>query len=305
MQTQTKLTAQFIAAQIRPGFDGGLRQLFAEHGSCEPRLTWDPDEKELPHPFLVRFHELCQDSAGPEGRLLARTFNLDTFNGLHDWMIIVHVEDSGRRFRYGHYGRGISDIRGVSLQGNTTSALSGHIGIFFDAIYKAVIAHKLPILTHHQAVKTIFARSWDRLIVPICDDDDNVVQFAVLNVANNELSAGLEIVPDPILIADRDQIVRYANRAAREMFGRQIYLGSNMDLFTFAGIDMEMPSTPEELAQSQTVRDATSLVLRDTMIERFYLTISGTTQWGNSFYVITLRPEIGRPNAQEPLDRSQ
>lgn len=131
---------------------------------------------------------------------------------------------------------------------------------------------------------------WERLIVPLFDDAGNIARIAVMNVPDNELRAGLEIIPDPVLIVDEDQIVRYANRPAREIFDRQTVPGSNKDLFSYAEIDIEMPAPPDKLAKSQVVHDVISIVLSGTMIERFLLTISAVERWGSAYYVITLRP---------------
>ena len=200
--------------------------------------------------------------------------------------------DAQNTFRYLHYGNGIADFHGVSLLGKSTTFFSNYIGTFLHAVYLAVIERREPVLAIHAPAKAVFARSWNRLIVPLCDVNGRITQFAVINIPDNELRAGLEIVPDPVLILDSNQIVRFANRPARELFGRQIYQGSKMDLFTFAGIDVEMPASPWEMAASKTVHDVVSLAIADTMIERFNLTISGTVQWGTAFYVITVHPAI-------------
>ena len=289
-----------IAASIRPNDRDDLRKLFGDQGSRPPQIVWSPLQVDLTNPQIARFDAICQAMPQTDGRILAIDFDLDAVASLTDWLLLLDVEGDGTVYRYRHYGEGIADVRGVSMLGRTTGEFSGHIGQFFTAIYRAVQNHKQRLLTIHVPPGMTLARSWERLIVPLFDPAGEVVQFAVLSVPDNALRAGLELIPDPVLIADADQIVRYANRAARELFSRQTYLSANMDLFTFAGIDLDLPCPPADLARSGVVHDVISIVLRGTMIEHFLLTVSGTEQLGAACYVITLRPAIDQGNCNEP-----
>ncbi len=284
-----------LADSLCRGADDGLRALFEAAGSRGPVLRWSPAESDLQNPIVRRFHALCRALRDAEGRVPAAAFRMDAFAGLHDWMMLIDVEAGGARFRYRHYGDAIAEIRGMSMTGRTTEGFGGHISTFFAAVYTAALTRRDWVQTIHEPPGAIFARNWERLIVPLAGATGEIVQFAVANVADNELRPGLEIIPDPVLIVDAGQVVRYANRAAREMFGRQIYQGSELDLFAFSGIDLDPPDRPEALLRAGTVRDAISLAIRGTMIERFHLTLSATEQWGTAYYVITLRPAIPSP----------
>ncbi|MCG6901582.1 MAG: PAS domain-containing protein [Rhodobacter sp.] len=297
IQTDSADTMDQLIAELLPDGHEHLRRLFEDQGSAAPHILWSPKPDDLTNPLIARFAGACDGLPQTNGRILASDFHIEDFAALRDWMLVLDVEGDGSTFRYAHYGNGIADIRGLSMLGQTTESFGGHISRFFTAVYRAVQARKCPVLTVHVPPRQIFARHWERLIVPLFDTAGTVIRFIVLNVPDNELRPGLEIIPDPVLIADENQIVRYANRAAREMFGRQVYLGSNMDLFAFAGIDIILPATPRDLARSRTIRDSISIVLRGALIERFQLTVSGTVQWGNAFYVITLRPAVEQANA--------
>lgn len=290
-----------LEADLDPRLYGALRKLFEDQGLKLPLIIWSPNVRDLKNPLVARFGETCASLPHSDERILARDFNMNDFAFLADWMLLIDVEQDGTVFRYAHYGNGIANVRGVSMLGQTTAVFGGFISQFFEAVYSAVIKHKKLIYTTHEPPKEIFARNWERLIVPLFDSGGNVVQFAVINVPDNELCSGLEIIPDPVLIADENQIVRYANRPAREMFGHQSYFGSSMDLFTFAGIAIEMPAPPTELVHKGAVHDVVSIVLRGTMVERFLLTISATAQLGHAFYVITLRPSLGQSPTIPPI----
>ena len=292
MHDPLNMTVENLAAQLHAGRDGILTRLFLSNGRRKPEIYWSPDLNAIRNPLLARFNAIRLSLSNADGRLPHDRFDIDHFRGLQDWLMVLDVENAGLDFRYSFYGDGIADMRGVSLHGTTVKDLNDYVGNFFAAVYRTVVSRKEPVLTLHEPPKSVFARSWERLIVPLFQADGTISNLIALNVPDNELRPGLEIVPDPILIADENQIVRYANRAAQETFGHQIYLGADMDLFTFAGIDMDMPASARELARTKTVRDAVSLVISGRMIERFQLTISGTIQWGNPYYVITLRPAI-------------
>ncbi|KMW58714.1 hypothetical protein AIOL_003693 [Candidatus Rhodobacter oscarellae] len=289
MQNRDQDAVSALADGLRPERTSAFAEIFRTHGAREPTILWDPSLDDIDNPLLRQFHSRCTALA-VDGGIRMQDFRLEDFRGLEDWMTLLDVEADGRVFRYRHFGDGIANIRGLKLLGQTTQTLGGHIALFFDAVFRAALQHRLPVFTVHEPPKAIFALQWSRLIFPLLDESGDIRQFLVMTLADNELRAGLEIIPDPVLIVDRDQIIRFANRAARESFGRELYLGSEVDLFQFAGIDIELPATPEEMARSETVRDVVSLAIRGTMIERFHLTVSGTAQWGCCFYVITLRP---------------
>jgi len=279
-----------LTDDLLPGAGGQLAKLFESEGRPPPRMVWSPKSSDYSNPLISRFAQTCHALAQPDGRVLARDFNVDAFRPLQDWLLHLDIEDDGKVFRYLHYGDGIASVRGLSMLGKTTEAFGGHISTFFSAVYRAVLLQKDWILTVHTPPHKVFARQWERLIVPLFDDAGSVAQFTVLNVPDNELRPGLDIIPDPVLIVDEDMIVRYANRVAREVFGHQDHLETHMTLFAYSGIDTDMPAPPGELVKSQAVHDVVSLVLRDTMIQRFMLTISATQQWGTAYYVITMRP---------------
>lgn len=287
---ETEFDIDKLSGDLLPQASDELKKMFAQAGSPPPRLIWSPKATDYTNPLIALFADSCHALAQPDGRVLAKDFDVDNFRPLQEWLMLLDIEDSGKVFRYIFYGDGIAQVHGRSMQGKSSGAFSGHISIFFTAVYNAVLRQKDWIWTAHAPPQNVFARQWERLIVPLFDNADTIVQFAVLNVPDNELRAGLDIIPDPVLIVDEDMIVRYANRIARETFGRQDHLETQMDLFTYSGIDIDMPAAPHELAKSYAVHDVVSLVLRETIIQRFMLTISGTEQWGTAYYVITMRP---------------
>ncbi len=276
---------------IAEGFSPSLQTAFAAQGYRAPMAQWAPDVRGYMHPLISGFALACNRFARGDGRLRAKDLEVGNLAEFQDWLMLLDVESAGTEFRYIHYGHGIADLRGLSMQGRTTSYFSGHISRFFAATYRAVLARKERLLTVHEPPKRVFVENWHRLIVPLFDEaGQDVVRLAVLNVPDNVYRAGLEAVPDPVLIADRDLHVRFANRAARETFGQTAGFGRQMDLFGFAGLDFQVADEPEELAQKGAVRDVICLAVHGCMIQRYLVTVTGLLMRRRAFYLMTLRP---------------
>lgn len=266
---------------------------FTKQGYEPPFILWSPLFEDLPHPLLRRFAQICDHLADENGRVRRSMATPDAFYGLLDWLMLLDVEDAGQNFRYRHYGEGIAGFRGASLAGKTSTFFSGHISTLFTALYQAVTVRKERVLSAHQPPRSILVCEWKRLIVPLFDEAGEVVEgMAVVNVPDADIRVGLDVVPDPVLIADREVVVRYANIAAQRVFGQQFQFGSRIDLFGYAGISLDNMEPPENLARSQAIRDRVCLGVKDGLVQRFHLTISGLSLHDRSFYVITLRPEL-------------
>lgn len=274
--------------------------MFKAAASRAPIVTWSPRPADAQNRLVRKFALAVEERALPGGTLPDDRFDFLEWTPFDDWLILLDVEDDGTTFRYSHFGTGIANIRGGSRVGETAASFGGHVAFFFQEVFRAVAAMGRPVQTIHDAPRAIFAGTWERWIVPLVDDAGEVRRILALMVPDTPLSAGLEIVPDPVLILDENQIVRFANRAARETFGRQIYLGSDLDLFQFAGIDLVLPQTPLHLAHSGRVHDSVSVGLRDGIVRHFDVTVSGMLQWGTAFYVAILRPRRDRADTAKP-----
>jgi PAS domain-containing protein len=304
MQDAAALSSESLAAEIcADGASPDLLRLFRANGAAAPRLLWSPAEADLENRLLRQFFARCRLAAEREA-LCVTDLGPDSFAGLEDWLLRLSIEyarDTGAsgpagatRFRYGAYGRVLQTHRGRDMTGALVGAHGGHIGLFFDAVYRAVMRRGEWLFSVHEPPKTIFAQAWHRLIVPVFDTrGGSVVEIVALVVPENEYQAGLEIIPDPVLIADADLIVRFANRAAREVFGQTVYhTAREMTLADFAGIDLGRPPPPEEMMRHGAVRDEIALVIRDRLVTRFSMTLSAVSQGGRAFYVVMLRPDL-------------
>ena len=287
-----KLDVESIATDLlRVGYSTKLNRCFEIQGYQTPLVNFNPSALELPHPKLVSFFSAYKRMADLDGRLRASQFDEDSISHLTDYLMVLDVERNAKEFRYRYYGSGISDLRGLSMVGRTSMYFTGHISRFFTATYRASWLKKAPVFTIHEPPKRVFVSAWKRLIIPLFDDQlKNVIRFAALNVPDNDLRAGLDVVPDPILVTDRDMVLRYANGAASKLFGGATQFGARLNVVDFAGLDLKIPESPEALAAEGAVRDIASIALRGHLIQRFLVTVSGLVMNKRAFYIIGLRP---------------
>ena len=144
-------------------------------------VIWSPGLHELQDPLLRRFAECCERWMDEAGRVRADAFDRTALDGLSQWLMIVEPTVDG--FVYSHYGQAIVDHYGRDMTGESSREIGGHISQFFEALYVACARRREWVLSEHEPPKSVFVRSWRRLIVPLFDaDDETVLRFAVLNV---------------------------------------------------------------------------------------------------------------------------
>ncbi|MEM0948227.1 MAG: hypothetical protein AAGK37_12525 [Pseudomonadota bacterium] len=278
-----------IAESLMPGSPDTLRQLFNKHGARAPTILWSPGVQELRSALLRRFADRCAGWMDDAGRVSADAFDLTELDALKDWLMVIEpAGDEG--YRYLSYGGAIAEHFGQDMTGRTTRSFGGHITVFFEGLYEAARRRKEWALSEHEPPKAIFVRTWRRLIVPLfAPDGDTVTRFAVLNVPENELRAGLELMPDPIFVLGADEDTYFANQAAQRMFdlGQRPYRGLSLRQLT--GISLENQPSPVDLLVNQTVNDSLQLTLKGGMAERLIMTVSAAEHRGRALYIVVMR----------------
>ena len=170
---------------------------------------------------LMRLRTLAQYAAALpvcHGLPLASSFKINEIQSLADWTILLRREPGSDDYTYCQYGEGIADHYGQDMTGRAVSDLSGHISIFIAALYQAAIIRRESVLSEHEAPSVAFVHSWRRLIIPLAEADGTINSFAVGNIPDSPLRAGLDIVPDPAFVFDQNQLLRFANSAACRLF---------------------------------------------------------------------------------------
>ena len=274
-----------------------VAELFAEHQKRPPLLVWSPSLDTLPNPQLRNYAESCQKMSGGASCIQADKFDVSKIADLSRWLMLVEVIGQGEDFAYTYYGDGITKHYTSDMTGRHTSEFGGFVGRFFIAVYRAAMIRKDWVLSQHEPPPNVFVRCWSRLIVPIIDGLGNVVRFAVLNVPENELRAGLEHVPSHCLVADKGLNLIYANPAASNALG----LTRSTEIATYLpdllGQGIEIQESPEQLLTSRRSISVPVRLDRSTYpreqrvahsIEFMRAEISGVSFAGRSLYLITL-----------------
>ncbi len=262
---------------------------FLAQGRMPPFVRWSPADLELAHPVFARFAAHLRDAADAEGRLWRRSIDVATFPGVRDWLMLLERDDPASDLRYRHYGAGIADHFGRDMTGQSLRAFGGHISDFFEALYAETARRREIVLSVHEPPAGVFVSRWRRLLAPLLDDDGEVNAFVGVNIPENDLRAGLDIVPDPVLVADGAQRLHYLNRAARDLFGLARFEMPRLTLLEATGVELDLSATPEEMVGRNAVTDSVHFTFNGAIAQRCMVTTSGVALRGRCYYVVMVR----------------
>ncbi len=279
--------ADMVAESLMPGRKDAVRRLFNAQGAPAPTILWSPEPRELPNAQMRRFAQIMETWRDEDGRVLKASFELDAFDALRDWIMLVQPD--GEDFEYTYYGAGIINHYGRDLTGQHASDIGGYISQFFSGLYRAAIARGEWVMSEHEPPESVFVRSWRRVIVPMYDADQAVSLFAVLNIPENELRAGLELMPDPVFVIAPSLNVQYANRSAIRMFDLSPTRQAGETLLDLTGIRLENVPPAEEMLASGQVVDSIQLTLKGGIAERLVMTVSAAEHRSRPYYVVVMR----------------
>jgi len=278
-----------LAAALAQGRADTASALFAAHGAPAPLIVWRPTLADAQHPILRSFLRGCGDGGGP---LPVSFLDSEEFAALADWAMVVAPIDGARDdFSYRHYGPKIAEVYRADLTGQRTSSIGGHVALFFTALYNAVALRREPVLSVHEPPRQVFVRAWRRIIQPLVDQSGDIVCYAVANVPDNDLRAGLEVLPHAVMVVSAAGEVCYANRPACLMFGQPRSPLAGMGLETFTGLDLILPESPDRLILDGRPREERALLTRNGIIVSVHLTIGATFYRDLPFYVISAHDE--------------
>lgn len=271
--------------------DDGIADAFVEAGSPPPFVMWRP------HPGMVEcgsttaFHNACDRLTAGKNAIAEDDLDLTFFGSMRDWLSIAEVTEDGSAYRFTHSGLGITRFYGPDLTGKTTAEFPDHISKFYTAMFHEVRQRKERVLTVHQPSDQMFVTTWRRLLVPVVDGSGNVVRILTSNSPENELRAGLEILPASVLIVDADHVVRYANKTARQSFDAGNYGPWSRTMFDYAALDLEIRERPEDILSYGITQTSTCRHIKHQQMGRYQATVSAALYKGTAFYVVLLQPQ--------------
>lgn len=281
-----------LADELTAGRVDTVGSVFSKAGAAAPTIIWTPSPRDLRHPQLRAFGTAARKHQRDDGTFSAAFLESASFEALRDWTMILEPVEEDVVFRYVHYGREIVAVYGRDMTGRTTISFGGHIGLYFSALYIAVARRREMVKSVHEPPDAVFASNWRRLIVPISDEDGSLLKIAVLNVPDNELRAGLEALPDAVLVVAQSGIVCFANRPARDLFSHITPAASGVDVLQFTGMRIDLAAAPEDLIRSGRRHQTRQVMVRDGMIMPVSISIGATYYRDQPFYVLCLRPKL-------------
>ena len=282
-------TMEAIRESLLTGDTDVARRVFISHGARAPEIIWAPKDAEIRNPLLRQFAEICRASSAANGKFLAADFRMNAFETLGDWLMLIDIDKDAGGYRYLHYGTAIAESYGQDMTSRLTSDLGGHIADFFCGLYAAVEIKKEHVFSEHEPPLGIFVRTWQRLIVPLFDGNGVVTQFAVLNIPDNELRVGLELMVDPVFVLTEDKTILYANRAAHSLFSLDTPLDRTQTLAKLTGISLGVSMSAADMLSRRVVEDSVQLALCGAIAERLVMTVSAAQHRGHAFYVAVMR----------------
>lgn len=265
-----------------------VSDLFAQNETGVPAVLWNPSVFDISHPIIKSFAEymLVDGAVGTSPR--ASGFSNFENQSFAPWIMVLEPVPDRADFRYLQYGSEIAEMFGRDLTGHCTSEIGGHIAEFFIALYSAVIVRKQTVLSVHVPPSGVFATVWRRLIFPLMDEFGQVRMIAAINVPDNELRAGLEALPDPALVTQKDGSIMYANASARQIFGEPSLPRSHIS--EYCDMNIELPADAERLAQTETSTISQTIGTRNQVLVHFELRTSATFFRGTPYFVVQMRP---------------
>lgn len=96
--------------------------------------------------------------------------------------MLIDVVDGGHDFRYRLFGSAVSSVSGFDMTGKLLSEhpASAYVTEFSIAVGRAARHRREPVYTARSPVGAQDTGLWERLVLPLVDEDDNVVRLLVV-----------------------------------------------------------------------------------------------------------------------------
>ncbi|MFC3226398.1 PAS domain-containing protein [Marinibaculum pumilum] len=165
------------------GGNGATERHLAGVGASFAGAIWSPWVDALDEEVLRILQAYWTDL--PAGRRAPRAaaVNPARMKPALGYVMLLDVLEGGRDFRYRVYGSAIAARSGFEATGRTVSELPvAPMTEYFLASYRACLRRIEPLFTRHAPPVMLHVVGWDRLILPLEDDDGSIVRLLVGNV---------------------------------------------------------------------------------------------------------------------------
>gem|GEM_PF-4548811 len=281
-----------LTAELSEGLGRGtmdcVTRVFAERGLKSPLVLWSPSRQDISHPVLRHFARDCASIMDDCGRVPEQAFNTLDLTPHRAWL--TDVVPVGEDFQYRHYGDEIAALFGRNMTGKFVSDFDGFIRHFFAAMFRAVTARQQWALSIHEPPQNVFARAWNRMLVPLYDDNGQVVRIVGVNVGDCDFHDGLELVMDPVVVINADRQAVYANSAARMHFGAFRQSGTPLRANDYLGFALPCDRLKGALDHPSAASESCTKAVINGVIVDYHLALRPITFRDRPFVAAILRP---------------
>lgn len=286
MEVSEREQVETLANDLAQGRSDTVGKLFAAQDAPAPLIVWRPTLADAQHPILRSFLRGC----GTEGGTLPVSWlESEAFGALGEWAMVVAPGKERGDYVYRHYGAKIAEVYQTDMTGRSVFDIGGHVAVFFSALYRAVERRREQVMSVHEPPRQVFVRAWRRVIQPLVHDNGELACFAAVNMPDNDLRAGLEVLPDAALVVAMDGSVCYANRPACLLFGQPRSPLAGMSVQNFTGLDIELPVSPEKLILEGGPRHVRRVMAQGSTLVPVHMTIGATYYRDMPLYVMSVR----------------
>ncbi|MBL3703251.1 hypothetical protein GI582_11180 [Sulfitobacter sp. BDSS02] len=281
--------AHILAKQVAVDDFSGITRLAESYGVPPPFLSWNVDPRSADLRVERNFWEITQGFAQADGSVRRDLLTMDRYGSMNEWLMLLDKNDGTPGYRYSQFGPAVETwcVPATSAEQNTLD-FDGFLGIFLTATYEAIAMRNKPLLSIHQSFEQAFVSKNRRIIIPLVDRQGENDGFIALNTPTNLLQPGLEVLPVPVLVVDGDMTVCFANKEARKSLDSGRYGPWDRSLFQYAGIDLTIESSPEEILISGVPHASTCRHLAHHRIGTFKATVTAARHFEHVFYIIML-----------------
>lgn len=266
-----------------------IEQAFDAAGSPPPIVSWESETHRAKYKTFQQFEDICNTLSGGEAAIPEDALDLSRFGSMQDWLVLSKPVKDGDKFQYAYFGKGLTQVLGQDLSKKCTDEYPDHVDRFISAINRDVMTRKRRVTTAHHTAGQLFVSLWWRSIVPVCNQHGETVGLLAHNYPENELRAGLEIIPVPVLILDDDHRVCYSNKAARQKFDQGRYGPWDRALFDYAGLDLHIRDNPEDILASGLTQTTSCRHIMYQRLGKYQATVSATLYRERAFFVVLLQ----------------
>lgn len=159
-----------------------IAEVFVANGAGAPIVVWKPNRERL-RSEPTR-HVLAHWSSLVVGPRLPRSRQMDPLDlrPALGYVMLLDVVEGGQDFRYRLFGSAIGSVSGFDMTGKLLSEhpASAYVTEFSLAVGRAAVRRREPIYTVRRPVGAQDTSLWERLVLPLVDENDTVVRLIVV-----------------------------------------------------------------------------------------------------------------------------